>query len=180
MKLKTSIILCSLAATTTAPAFADTVWDLYGGIFIGAGAQTFYMDKTTKTDAAQSFGGVFGIDIPVFRAEVEYNYLTEHSTNAHIGFVNAYVKMPSTVVKPYLGGGVGMLFEGRDSVHHIDYEMTAAYQGMLGLTFSTPALPLVFDVEGRAIYMPNVYKAESSHQPDVLHYEARVKVRYLF
>lgn len=179
MKLKTSIILCSLATIATAPAFADAVWDLYGGVSIGAGAQTIFADGTHSTDAAQSFGAMFGIDIPVFRAEVEYSYLTQRDSHAHSGFVNAYLKMTSTVVKPYMGLGVGMVFGGRDNKADAKYDTSAAYQGMLGVTFDTPALPFDFDVEARAVYAPNIYEFTGA-SPDILHYEARVKARYMF
>ena len=179
MKLKTSIILCSLAATTTMPAFSDTVWNLYAGAAIGAGAQTIFADGEKHTDTAQSFGVMFGLDIPVFRTEVEYSYLTQRETNAHTGFINAYFKMPSTVVKPYMGLGVGMMFGGRDDEINIRYDTTSAYQGMLGVTLETPALPFDFDVEARVIYVPNIYNLNNT-EPDILHYGVRVKARYMF
>lgn len=61
MKLKTSIILCSVIATTTVPAISAPIWDMYAGLTIGAGAQTVFVGDDNKTNAAQSFGGVFGV-----------------------------------------------------------------------------------------------------------------------
>ena len=41
MKLKTSIILCSVIAATTMPAVADSAVDLYAGVSVGVGALAF-------------------------------------------------------------------------------------------------------------------------------------------
>ena len=179
MKLKTSIILCATAMATTVPAVANPVWDLYVGATIGAGAETVFADDKNETNAAQSFGGMFGVDLPGFRFEAEYNYLSETDLHAHLGLVNAYFKMPSTVIKPYLGLGVGLMFGGENEKYHVDFDTTAAYQGMLGVTFDPSALPFKFDIEGRAIYMPDIYKV-GDVEPDILHYEARIKIRYIF
>ena len=84
MKLKTSIILCSVLAATSAPAMANPVWDLYVGATIGAGGQTMFNDGHDKTETAQSFGGMFGIDLPVSRVEAEYNYLFGRVTGPYI------------------------------------------------------------------------------------------------
>lgn len=181
MKLKTSIILGSMIAATAAPAVANPVWDLYVGALISAGAQTVFNDGHDKTETAQSFGGVFGIDLPVFRIEAEYNYLKQYDFHANVAMANAYFKMPSTVVKPYLGLGVGAMFNGSNDELDIDLDTSAAYQGMLGVTLDVPALPFKFDIEGRALYVPDVYedKAKDSN-PDLLHYDARIKIRYIF
>lgn len=179
MKLKTSIILSTITMATASSAFANPVWDLYVGATVGAGAETVFADDENKTNAAQSFGAMFGVDIPAFRIEAEYNYLHETDLYAHLALVNAYFKMPSTVVKPYLGIGVGLVFDGENEKAHIDFDTTAAYQAMLGVTLDVPALPFKFDVEGRAIYMPDVYKF-ADIEPDILHYEARIKIRYIF
>ncbi len=179
MKLKTSIILCSVIATTTVPAISAPIWDMYAGLTIGAGAQTVFVGDNNKTNAAQSFGGVFGVDIPAFRFEAEYNYLNESDIRANIGMLNAYFKMPSTVIKPYMGIGVGMMFGGKNSAADVKFDTTAAYQAMLGVTLDVAALPFKFDVEARALYMPDVAKVESE-KPDILHYDARLKIRYLF
>ncbi len=179
MKLKTSIILSTTAMALSTPVFANPIWDLYAGATVGAGAQTVFADDHDATNAAQSFGAMFGVDIPAFRIEAEYNYLNETDTYAHLALVNAYFKMPSTVIKPYLGLGVGIMMNGKNEKYDVKFDTTPAYQGMLGVTLDVPRLPFKFDVEGRAIYMPDVYKM-ADIEPDILHYEARVKIRYIF
>jgi len=179
MKLKTSIILGSIIATTAAPAIANPVWDLYAGALIGVGAQTVFNDGHDKTETAQSFGGVFGIDLPAFRIEAEYDYIKQSNSHANIAMANAYFKMPSTVVKPYLGLGAGVMFNGSDDDHDVDLDTSAAYQGMLGVTLDVPALPFKFDIEGRALYIPDIAKVDDN-KPDLLHYDARIKIRYIF
>ena len=67
MKLKTSIFLCSIIAVTSAPAIANPVWDLYAGAFLGVGGQTVFNDGKNKSTDSQSFGAIFGIDVPAFR-----------------------------------------------------------------------------------------------------------------
>lgn len=180
MKLKTSIFLTTIiAATSTTTSYANPVWDLYAGLTIGAGAQTVFADHKDETNAAQSFGALFGIDVPAFRFEAEYNYLNESDVYANVALVNAYFKMPSTVIKPYLGVGAGVMFSGKNDKANIDFDTTAAYQAMLGVTLDVPALPFKFDVEARAMYLPDIYDA-AGIKPDVLHYDARVKMRYIF
>ena len=52
---------------------------------------------------------------------------------------------------------------------------------MLGATIDVLALPIKFDVEGRVLYAPNLYKVEGTHlTPDMLQYNIRAKVRYIF
>ena len=181
MKLKTSIILCSIIAATSAPAIANPVWDLYTGVSIGVGGQTVFTDDKSKTDPAQSFGAMFGIDLPVFRVEAEYNYLSESDSHANLAMLNAYFKMPSTVVKPYIGFGGGVAFNGKTEKNTVrtDWDTTAAYQGMLGVTLGVSALPFKFDIEARAVYIPDFVETPTA-KPDLLHYDARAKIRYLF
>ena len=101
--------------------------------------------------------------------------------HANVALANVYFKMPSTVIKPYFGLGAGVMFSGgyETDVEKIDFDTTAAYQAMLGVTLDVPALPFKFDVEGRALYLPDIYK-DGNIEPDILHYEARVKMRYIF
>jgi len=179
MQLKTSIILCLIFGTISGPALANSVWDIYGGLSFGVGAQTFFMDNDSETRSAQSFGAMFGIDLPAFRFEAEYNYLNSSDSHASVAFANAYFKMPATVVKPYLGLGVGIEFAGKNDKHSADFDTAAAYQGIFGATIETPRLPVKFDIEGRAIYIPDVCEIGDTN-PDLLHYEGRIKVRYAF
>jgi len=179
MKLKTSIILCAVTMATGAPAFAASAFDLYSGILFGVGAETTFIGNASDTRSAQSFGAVFGIDLPAFRIDAEYNYLNSSDSHASVAFVNAYFKMPSTVIHPYAGVGVGIEFAGKNDKHNFDFDAAAAYQGIFGVTIETPALPLKFDVEGRAVYIPDIAKFNGQY-PDLLHYDARIKIRYMF
>jgi len=181
MKLKTSIFLTTLATLgVISSADAGSAVDMYAGMTIGAGAQTAFADNQDRTNTAQSFGAMFGVDIPMFRVEAEYNYLTTANSHSNVALANVYFKMPSTVIKPYLGLGIGLNFNGEDTEYAtIKYDTTTAYQAMLGVTLGVPALPFKFDVEARALYLPDVYKI-ANVSPDILQYEGRVKIRYIF
>lgn len=179
MKLKTAGVLTAATLMLAAGnANANLLFDIYAGATAGAGAATLFADHHDTTDNAQAYGAVLGIDIPLFRFEAEYNYLNEKDLNLHAGMINAYVKMPMLVVNPYLGLGAGMIFGG-NAAHGIDIETTAAYQGMLGLTFNVPVLPIKVDAEARALYAADVFKTPDV-KPDVLHYDMRLKLRYIF
>lgn len=178
MKLKTAGLLT--AATIfgfSANANAGLVWDLYAGATVGAGAVTTFADDENHTDAAQSYGAMFGIDLPLLRFEAEYNYLNDDKATMHLGMINAYFKMPSTIIMPYAGVGVGTIFGG--DFGNFDIKSRPAYQGMLGITFDMPVLPLKFDVEGRVLYAADVVKV-ANFEPDILHYDLRLKLRYVF
>ena len=179
MKLKTTIILFSSLSMVSVPSFANAIWDIYGGLSFGIGAQTFFIHNDNETRSAQSFGAMLGIDLPAFRIEAEYNYLNASDSHANTAFANAYFKMPSAIIKPYLGAGVGIEFSGKNDKNSADFDTTAAYQGIFGVTIDTPALPIKFDVEGRAIYIPNIATI-GDNKPDLLHYEGRIKIRYVF
>lgn len=178
MQLKT-IGFLTAAAMLSVPANAGIVIDLYAGLQVGAGAQTFFADSESQTDSASAYGAVLGVDIPLIRAEGEYNYIMGKDSKLHVGMLNAYLKMPSTVIMPYIGVGVGSVFGG-DATDNITVSTTAAYQGMLGITFDIPVTPLKFDIEGRALYAPNLYSVGDNTEPDLLHYDARLKLRYVF
>ena len=180
MKLKTSIILCSLTAAATMPAMANPVWDLYAGVSVGAGAQTMFGDGRNETNTSQSFGAMFGLDVPLFRTELEYTYIGESNSHASIGFINAYFKMPSTMIRPYLGLGIGLMFNGEENErYNKKFDTKPGYQGMLGVTIDVPKLPFKFDVEAHAIYIPDVLRF-ADERPDIFHYEAKIKLRYIF
>lgn len=170
-----------LTTTTIGAASANPVIDVYAGGMFGAGGATMYMDEHHKNESAQSFGGVFGIDIPLLRVEAEYNHLTNDKFSTNDAMLNAYFKMMSTMIHPYIGVGVGSVFGGDISEDNVKYDIksTVAYQGMLGLTFDILALPLKFDIEGRALYAPNFIEIETD-KPDLLQYDARLKLRYVF
>ena len=184
-----SISLISLVSTLTlaSAANAGVVADFYVGGMAGVGGQTMFADHKNETDASGVFGGIVGMDLPIFRVEAEYDYFTASDFNTNAAMANLYAKIPSTVILPYIGGGIGMVFggdhkittDGIETKNSID--STAAYQAMLGATIDVLALPIKFDVEGRVLYAPNLYKVEGTHlTPDMLQYNIRAKVRYIF
>lgn len=181
MKLKTAGLITAVSTLfLTANANANMLFDLYAGATVGVGAATIFSDNKNSTDTSQSLGAVVGIDIPLFRVEAEYDYLNNKDLKLHLGMVNAYFKLPSTIIHPYIGVGVGTTFDGDvANFDNIEIKKAAAYQGMLGLTFDIPVIPFNIDAEARALYAPNIYEI-GDIQPDVLHYDLRVKLRYVF
>lgn len=179
MKLKTAIGLAAVIITTTSAANANLLFDIYAGGTVGVGAATMFADSHAHTDSAQAYGAVLGIDIPLVRIEGEYNYLNHKEMNMNVAMLNAYLKMPTAFVQPYLGAGVGMIFDGDVDNTNIKIDDKMAYQGMLGLTFDIPVLPFKIDAEARALYANDIYKA-GNVKPDMLHYDARLKIRYIF
>ena len=182
MKLNSKIFLSTVLATTIAgAAHANPVIDVYAGGMFGVGGTAMYLDKHHQNEAAQSFVAVFGIDIPLLRLEAEYNHLVNDEFSTNDAMLNAYFKMISTMIHPYIGVGVGSVFGGHIDDTNITYDIksSVAYQGMLGLTFDILALPVNFDIEGRAMYAPNFVEIGTA-KPDMLQYDARLKVRYVF
>ena len=174
-----SILSCMSAAN------AGVVADFYIGAMGGAGGQTMFMDHKNETNSSTVFGAIAGMDIPFFRVEGEYDYITSKDFNTNAGMLNLYAKMPSTIIMPYIGAGIGMVFGGEqkftDTNTEYKVESTAAYQAMLGATIAILALPIKFDVEGRALYAPDIYTIPGTDTtPDMLQYNVRVKMRYIF
>lgn len=85
------------------------------------------------------------------------------------------------MIHPYVGVGVGSIFGGDTEIANVKYDIksSVAYQGMLGLTFDILAMPIKFDIEGRALYAPNFMEI-GNEKPDLFQYDARLKVRYVF
>ena len=187
-----SISLISIVSTLAcvSAANAGVIADFYVGGIAGAGGQTMFTDHKNKTDSSTVFGAIAGMDIPFFRIEGEYDYFKSSNLNTNAAMVNVYAKMPSTIIVPYIGGGVGMIFDGDYSIEKNSIETeyhvktTAAYQAMLGATLGILAIPLKFDVDGRALYAPDVVKipgdGTSNLTPDMLQYQVRVKARWIF
>ncbi len=161
----------------TPAANANMLFDIYAGVTAGAGGQTLYLDGDYDSKSAQSYGAILGLDIPLFRAELEYDYLTNQDADMQLAMINAYFKLPVPVIHPYIGAGIGEIFDGK--ISEIDVKSTVAYQGMLGLTFDIPILPIKVDAEARALYSANVYEFNNA-SPDLFHYDLRVKLRYIF
>lgn len=178
MNLKYLGIFTAALLTVSGGANAAALFDVYAGATVGIGGTTLFANDHDVSKSAQSYGAVLGFDIPVFRFELEYDYLHADSIEMHIGMINAYAKMPLPAVKPYIGVGIGNIFSGQDT-DFIDLDSAAAYQAMLGVTFDIPVLPIDVDVEGRVLYAPDIYEY-SGIAPDFLQYEARLKLRYVF
>lgn len=152
---------------------ANILFDIYAGATYGIGGYTLFADDNDISKSSQSYGAVLGMDIPMFRVELEYNYLDSDALTASLGLVNAYFKLPLPVIKPYIGAGIGYTFDTKYS--SIETEDTMAYQGMLGATLNLPVLPFNVDVEGRVLYAPDIMP-----DIDLLQYEGRIKARYVF
>lgn len=181
MKLKYLLSFMAISAVTIGTADAAVLFDIYAGATIGAGASTVFEKNETDSHSAQSYGAVLGMDVPFVRIELEYNFMNHDYYKLHLGMINAYAKMPTTLVQPYLGLGVGSTFDGEfgPTDTNININESTAYQAMLGLTFTPPVLPFKIDIEGRAIYIPDVYDIADIN-PDILQYELRAKLRYIF
>ena len=183
INLTTSLsVLTLLAGMSTAS--AGVMADLYVGGIVGAGGQTIFTSNDNKTDSAMLFGANMGIDIPLFRLEAEYNRLHSADLDTNTGMVNAMFKVPSTVIQPYFGIGAGVLFDGKHKIaENIEYQLdsSVAYQAMLGATLDILTLPIKFDIEAHALYAPNIYEIkETNTTPDMLQYNIRFKMRYIF
>jgi len=169
MKKLLCLMPYALCLALAAPAHAGIVIDFYAGLTGGMGT----MWANSDSGSAQSYGAVMGIDVPLVRAEAEYNYLRRRNLNAHIGMLNGYIKAPFPVVKPYLGGGVGQVFGG--TLNNENLNSVAAYQMMLGLQIEVPASPLIVDAETRVLFAHDIVPGVELTQ-----WDARLKLRYMF
>lgn len=187
MKTK-SISLISVISTLAcvSSANAGVIADFYVGGMAGVGGQTFFADGTNTSDTSGMFGAIAGMDIPFLRIEGEYDYFTSSDLKTNAGMLNVYAKMPSTIIMPYIGAGAGMVFGGDYTVENAGIETeyhvksTTAYQAMLGATIAILAVPIKFDIEGRALYAPNVFEDAANNKPDMLQYQLRAKARFVF
>ena len=50
---------------------------------------------------------------------------------------------------------------------------------MAGITLDLPVAPIKFDIEGRILYANNLYEI-ADKLVDIMHYDARLKLRYIF
>ena len=188
MKINSLSLISVVSVLTCASAANAGVWtDFYVGGMVGVGGQTMFAEHKNETESSQTFGGIIGMDLPVFRIEGEYDYFKSSDLNTNAAMLNLYAKMPSTVILPYLGAGIGMVFGGKQEITENDVktkytiDSTAAYQAMLGATIDILKLPIKFDIEGRVLYAPDLYKIEATNTtPDMLQYGVRAKMRYIF
>ena len=179
MKIKSLGILTALSIMALV---ANANAGLYVGGTYGMGGYTLFAEDEDISKSVQSYGGILGFDISLFRIEGEYSYLDSDDYSMNTGFLNAYVKVPIPVVKPYIGAGVGYMFDSKYEPAKdlsVDIDDTMAYQGMLGITLDLPIIPFDIDVEGRALYVPDMIEV-AGKESDYVQYEGRVKLRYVF
>ena len=183
MNIKTAMTLSAVSIIlSTGAANANLLFDIYAGGTYGVGGYTLFADDDHISKSSQSYGAVLGMDIPLFRIEAEYNYIDTDNLSMNIGMINGYFKLPTPMVKPYIGAGIGTTFDSKYEPNHmasVSIEDTVAYQGMLGITLDIPVIPFNIDVEGRALYIPDAMEL-STIDTDILQYEGRVKLRYVF
>jgi len=151
------------------PARAGIVIDFYAGLTGGMGA----MWADSNSHSSQAYGAVLGLDIPLIRAEGEYNYLRGGGMNIHLGMLNGYLKMPTPVIQPYMGVGVGQVFGG--TANKFNIQSTTAYQAMIGVQIDMPATPVLFDVETRALRASDIAPGVN-----LFVWDARLKLRWMF
>jgi opacity protein-like surface antigen len=174
MNMKKSA-LCAMLPVLFAGAANAAPLDFYVGATGGIGREAYFENGNTNRESAVSYGAMFGIDVPFIRAELEYNRLDTKGFDTNAAMANVYFKMLPAMIIPYVGIGAGAHFGGDVKDINISAKSSWAAQGMLGVTFEVPATSLKIDAEARAIYM-----AEILQDIDELHYDARVKVRYVF
>lgn len=176
-----SILTAALLTIAASGANAGLVYDIYAGGTAGFGGMALISDDHTRDWSSQSYGAIAGIDLPVVRFEAEYNYLDSDRIDMQTLMGNAYVKLPGVaIINPYIGVGVGIMFDADvDNFPVDDLDASVAYNGMLGVTLNIPAVPFKVDVEGRVLYMPDVYDKHSI-EINAMQYDARVKLRYIF
>lgn len=183
MKLNSTGILTAAAIMFMGTnANANLLFDIYGGASFGVGGTTMFIDDEHPGFSATSYGALLGVDLPLFRVEGEYNFIDTSDMDLNLAMLNAYFKIPTPMIKPYFGAGVGTVFDGKyepNSLTSVETESAMAYAGMLGLTVDLPMLPFTFDIEGRIVYANDVFELVHDNA-DLLHYEGRLKVRYVF
>jgi opacity protein-like surface antigen len=179
MKLKKLIPAAVLSVGLLSSANAGWVVSPYMGASAGFGRQTVYSGDLSETSSARSYGAMLGLDLPLISIEGEYNYLDANNLEANIAMLNAYLKIPSVIVKPYIGAGFGTMFGGTETESNTDLKSTSAYQGMIGAAIDILKLPIKPEIEARVLYVPNIID-NGFAQPDLLQYEARLKVKYVF
>ncbi len=173
-----SILTAATIMLSCGAANANLLFDIYAGGTYGIGGYTAFNDDRDFSHSTNAYGAVIGMDIPLFRIELEYNYMDSDDFSLNTAFVNAYFKLPTPIAKPYIGAGIGSTFDSKyepGNIAKIDIDDTISYQGMLGLTFDLPVLPFDIDVEGRVLYAPDILP-----DTNLLQYDGRVKLRYIF
>lgn len=157
---------------------------LYGQLGVGAS----FNDGSITRDALETsyknspiYSGAVGYELPVPfispRVEAEYLHISadaKHGEKAKFdgAFLNGYATIPFIpVVDPYVGAGIGM--------SRFDHNNTSAFQGMAGLDFSIPTLPITLSAEYRYLKVNEVggkWDSPSKFHSNIL----MLKARYSF
>lgn len=157
---------------------ANMLFDIYAGGTYGIGGHTLLTKTDDISNSSQSYGAVLGMKFPLLRIELEYNYLDTEAIKMDTGFVNMYFNIPTPIIKPYIGGGIGYAIDSTYKPKNepkINIDETITCQAMLGITLDLPAIPFDIDVEGRIMVAPDL-----TTDVDLLQYEGRAKLRYVF
>ncbi len=182
--LATGLMACAIGIYAT-PSKA-LIFDPYVGGGIGIG-QTSLFDIgdgfDSELNSTMTYSGFIGAEILIFRAELEYDYIKSSMTELQTVMANAYISMPTPVIKPYFGLGLGVITDGKVG-ENLNYNVDtnkSLYQIMAGLAFDLPAVPFVFDVEARIKGSNNMYYSSLTNDyPNLYQMELRGKVRYMF
>ena len=170
------MILAVFLGFSSSAAFADVTLSLKGGVSALAKSEaeqgaTLELDYDTGYTLAVGLG----YDFPVLPLSIEGELMyqkadidqvtdlpndlevlqSDGNTSALALMVNGYVNLPVPLLKPYVGVGVGgarVDFSGisaNDETLFDEAEWKLAYQGMLGVRFSVPFLPINLMAEYR-------------------------------
>ena len=114
MKLiSTSLLTAAAIMFMGTNANANLLFDIYGGASVGMGGTTMFIDDEHPGFSATSYGALVGVDLPLFRIEGDYSFIDTSDMNLNLAMVNAYFKIPTPMIKPYFGAGVGTVFDGK-------------------------------------------------------------------
>jgi hypothetical protein len=182
--------IAALAGILTISAARAGMLDFYAGATAATGYGAVYLpgslpnaDKNLFGDA-QAYGVAVGLDIPVFRIEGEYDYLASKHVGLHALLANIYWKLlPTPIVKPYLGLGLGMVAGGTVKLPSgsMGAQSSPALQGMLGLQVAIPLSSLFADIELRLLYADDIYTYSGTDwSVGYLQSDVRAKLRYAF
>lgn len=141
-------LMTVLATSTTVQA------QYYGQLGLGASlndgsVMTPYGRTTYKHTPAYSFAGGYELPLALTNVRMEGEYLRIRP-NAKYGsdskldalMANTYVEIPLIpVIDPYIGAGIGMT--------RFDHNNSIALQGMMGLEYELPMLPITIGGEYR-------------------------------
>lgn len=168
---------CVLASSTT---FADFYGQLGLGASFNDGSITREALETSyKNSPIYSVAAGYELPIPFISPRVEAEYLhlkadTKQGENAKFdgAFLNGYATIPFIpVIDPYVGAGIGMT--------RFDHNNSPAFQGMAGIEYSIPVLPITFGAEYRYLKINETggkWNSPSKFHSNIL----MLKARYSF